>query len=142
MTIQTVLTAMLWLGSASAHPEGDACQPEAVLESYFSAFNAHSVDGIIDLVHEDFRWLTVTADQAVVDVSGREQLRAWLEGYFQSTPGAGSKLEQLITDGCLASTVERASWMSGGEKRSQTALASYQFRGDRILRVWYVTDSD
>ncbi|MDJ0653805.1 MAG: nuclear transport factor 2 family protein [Xanthomonadales bacterium] len=118
------------------------CQPGAVLESYFDAFNAHSVDGIMSLIHDEFQWIFLTGDQAAVEISGPEQLRSWLEQYFLSTPGARSTLEHVISDGCLASTRERAYWSSGDSEKSQTALASYQIRNGKILRIWYLNDSD
>jgi hypothetical protein len=109
----------------------------AVVEEYFAAYNAHDIEGIVELVDSSFVWLSVVGDSVRAEVRGREELARGLSDYFARFPDARSEVEAIVELGPWLSVRERAHWKSNGEARSQAALAVYEIRHGRVRRVWY-----
>lgn len=122
---------MLVLTTARATPPGE------VVEHYIAAYNAHDVEGMLELVDPDVQWLGIDGDELRVDADGAEALAAAMRDYFEAVPTTRSKVESMMVAGSRVSVHERAIWESGGEERSQAALSVYEIAGGRIARVWY-----
>lgn len=122
--------------SAWAAPPADI---EARVRGFVEASNRQDVEAMVAAVDPDFRWLQVDGERIQVEVVGAEQLRSWLQGYFRSTPGARSRIGEVLVDGNYATTVEQVEFRDGeGRLQRQSSTSVYQFDSQgRILKVWY-----
>ena len=113
--------------------------PEAVaLRAYYDAFNRHDAEATAAFCAEDLKWFSVDGDKVGLDAENREQLRAWLTGYFAKLPTVRSDVLSLDQAGAFLTVRERASWQNAaGQRVSQQALAIYEVRDGLIRRVWY-----
>lgn len=116
-----------------------AMTPQERVRRFVAATNTHDVDYMVSAVNADFRWLQVEGAQVVTEVVGAEQLRSWLDGYFQSTPSARSAVGEMVWDGGFLTAIETASWDdANGQRQRQRATSIYRFDDDgRIEAVWY-----
>ena len=108
-----------------------------VVETYFEAFNFHDVDGMMALVADDVRWMTIGDDEIATVTSSRDELAIALGEYFSSIPTARSRIRSIATNGQYVSVVEEALWQDGDETRSQCATSVYQIADETIINVWY-----
>lgn len=129
----TALAALMILSASCAL----ATPPGEVVERYMAAYNAHDVEGMLELVDPDVQWLGIDGVELRVDADGAEALAAAMRDYFEAVPTTRSKIESMMVAGSRVSVHERAIWESGGEERSQAALAVYEIAAGRITRVWY-----
>ena len=111
----------------------------ALIEEFGAAFNAHEPAKMASMVTDDFQLYYVSADgTSALATEGPEALQREMTQYFQGIPTVKSKLDQKNEVGNYISFRETASWTTGqGEQRSQTSLAVYQVKGQKIQRVWY-----
>lgn len=109
----------------------------AVVKSYFAAYNAHDVAGVIRLLSADFTWLSVTGDSVTVEVRGAAATRSSLVEYFQDFPSAKSEMEAATALGPWVTVRERARWQGTAGPRSQAAISVYEVRAGLLRRVWY-----
>ncbi|NBD95162.1 MAG: hypothetical protein GVY11_01635 [Gammaproteobacteria bacterium] len=130
---RTALAALLILLVASAR----ATPPGEVVDRYMAAYNAHDVEGMLELVDPAVRWLAIDGDTLRVEADGAEALGAAMRAYFEAVPTTRSEIESMMVAGSRVSVHERAIWESNGEERSQSALSVYEIAGGRITRVWY-----
>ena len=82
--------------------------------------------------------LELRYETTAIDLSS--ELSALAQGmteYFASCPTCRSELVSVMTAGSRVSTLERPTWESEGGPQSQQALAVYEFRENRISRVYY-----
>jgi ketosteroid isomerase-like protein len=140
MHIRTLFPATLGLlvlaGVACAMPPADI---ETRVRDFVEAANRHDVDAMLAASEPGFRWMQVAGDRVEVEVSGHDQLRSWLEGYFRTTPDSRSTLAQVSVDGAYASAVETVEYRSrDGELKRQSATSVYEFGSGGLIRnVWY-----
>jgi hypothetical protein len=133
----TLLPVALAGQEASGRADASHAAAQAVVECYIAAYNRHDVDAMVELVHPEVEWLSVTGATISVEAHGAAALHAALRRYFASLPSARAAIEAMMPAGAYVSVYERAHWEVRGEGRSQTALAVYEVADGRIRRVWY-----
>ena len=105
------------------------------------AFNKRDVARLVDNVSDDFKWFYLTPDSLLIEVSGREEFRASMESYFESTPPVASVISAHAIDGNRMSFQETVSYKSAdGTPVSSSAMGIYQVDNDEITRAWYFID--
>ena len=110
---------------------------EARVLEFVSAFNQRNIDGMLELADESVQWLMVDGAKVSLETEGKAALRRSMEKYFSSCPSCKSTIEWTRRAGSRVTAFERASWTSKGETKSQKSLSVYEFRRDKILRVYY-----
>ena len=134
-----LLTALLLIsvtGCGSHDSPVQGSQPE-ILNEYFEAFNNHDVNALSAMASEDIRLMSLTPDTMTVDLTGREQMETWLEGYFKSLPNVRSGYSGLIVREPFFSFIETAQWGPDSARKQQSSMATYLIEDDKIQRVWY-----
>ncbi len=122
-------------GAEPSTAEGDRRQE--IVRAFVAAFNRHDVERMVGLVDDSVQWLSVDGTKLAIEADGRTALRESMTSYFASCPTCRSAIESIGTFGSRIVVLEVAQWTVRGERREQRALAVYEFRGDRILRVHY-----
>jgi hypothetical protein len=89
------------------------------------------------LTEPDVQWLSVAGEKISVETAGHDALRSYMKRYFASIPSARSKIERSMVAGQYVTIWERASWQVKSGEKSQSALAVYELKNNRIFRVWY-----
>ena len=109
------------------------------VQAFIAASNAHDVEAMVQATAPSLRWMSVAHDKLVVEVSGHDDLRSWLHGYFTTTPDARSSIGSITVDGHFASVAEVASYADNdGKPAQQSSLSVYEFGSDGLIRnVWY-----
>lgn len=135
------LGLLVLAGSALAGPPADVGER---VQRFVEASNRQDVEAMVAAVDEQFRWMSIDGERLVVEVVGPEQLRSWLQGYFQSTPDARAQLGEVLVDGHYASTVETVEFRDGGGAlQRQSATSVYEFTDGGLIRsVWYFPSQD
>ena len=135
----TLLLGVSALAAAEPGPLIGGIAPEAAVRAFVEASNRHDVEQMVAAVDADFRWMQVEGDRVVTEVVGADQLRSWLQGYFQSTPDARSAVGATLWDGRFVSAVETVSYRdAAGVVQRQSATSIYEFGADgRMRAVWY-----
>jgi len=100
-------------------------------------FNAHDVDGMLNVVSEDIQWLSIGADSVVMETEGKDALRQAMADYFKAVPSARSEIEGALPSGSFVAVRERAFWTTEQGEKSQASLAVYEITEGKIERVWY-----
>ena len=110
---------------------------ENLVRRLVEAFNNHNVPQMMDLLDDDIQWLTVQPDKIKVEASGKRALEAQMVSYFQSCKSCKSSLDWIESSGERVSAMERASWETNAGVKSQATLSVYEFRRNKIFRVYY-----
>jgi hypothetical protein len=126
-------------GAVYAAPlkEAEGGPQEEQVREFVAAFNARDLDKMIDAVDDGIQWLSVDGVKVTVVTEGKKALRESMERYFRECPSCKSALEWTQVAGSRVSAMERASWTAKGAAKSQSGLSVYEFRGGKILRVYY-----
>ncbi|MES1168959.1 MAG: nuclear transport factor 2 family protein [Oleiharenicola lentus] len=102
------------------------------------AFNRHSPDDVVACYAENIKWRNIDGDTVTTEGEGRENIRTWLTGYFNSLPTVKSELFDINQTGPYVVFRERASWTGkDGGPRSQVAIGVFEVRDSLIQRAWY-----
>ena len=146
--LRAILTTGLLLGAGCASPTrpppGTATKPAAdspeiaIVRSAVKAFNAHDPAAVVSHYAPAIKWYGVTADGQSLDGDGAENVRAWLVGYFTSTPGVRSEIESVLQVGPHVAFREYVTWTGkDGRPRAQRSLGIYEIKDGAIHRAWY-----
>lgn len=112
--------------------------PEAIVARFVEAFNAHDVDAMIALAHDDIEWLSVSGAAITIETRGHEALKESMAAYFAACPSCRSALAWTKTGVSRVAVLERATWTAkDGSTRSQASIAVYELEGRKIRRVHY-----
>ena len=114
-------------------------EPEKQVRAFIEAFNARDIDLMLALADENVQWLSVDGAKISVETEGKAALRESMVRYFRSCPTCKSSLEWIQRAGSRVTAMERASWSGKNGAKSQSGLSVYEFRGNKILRVYYFT---
>jgi hypothetical protein len=125
------------LGEGKVRAVNSSVEPEKQVRAFVEAFNARDIDGMLAMADENIQWLSVDAAKISVETEGKAALRESMSRYFRSCPTCKSSLEWIQRAGSRVSAMERASWSGKSGAKSQSGLSVYEFRGDKILRVYY-----
>ncbi len=112
-------------------------EPEKQVRAFVDAFNARDIDAMLTLADENVQWLMVDGAKISIETEGKAALRESMARYFRSCPSCKSSLEWTQKAGSRVTAMERASWSGKSGAKSQKSLSVYEFRGDKILRVYY-----
>ena len=107
------------------------------VRAFIEAFNARDLDVMLALADENIQWLIVDGAKVSVETEGKAALRESMVRYFRSCPSCKSSIEWIQKAGSRVTVMERASWSGKSGAKSQSSLSVYEFRGDKILRVYY-----
>lgn len=129
-----LMVGILGCGNQEASKQGNRSE---ILDKYFDAFNRHDVEGLSALVTDDIRLMSLTPDTLTIDLSGKEELETWLNGYFKSLPNVHSSYSDLAVRKPFYSFVETARWGPDSARKQQSSMASYLIKENKIHRVWY-----
>ena len=127
-----VATASLGSGRATAQAER-----ETLVREFVAAFNTRNIDAMLRAVDENVQWLSVNETKVTIETEGKNALRESMERYFRSCPSCKSSLEWVQKSGSRVTAMERATWSGKSGLKSQAGLSVYEFRNDKILRVYY-----
>ena len=108
-----------------------------LIDSYFSAYNAHDVDEMLTLVTDDIRWMYVDGDQVYVEAAGKDSLGVAMVAHFARSPTTRSEVRELSRLGNFVAVTEAAMRESDGAVHSQCAISVYQISEGLISNVWY-----
>lgn len=121
----------------TACTQNEISPEQAVVEQYTAAYNEADVTSMAALMSDNVQWFAIEGGVTVPMADGKEDLSAQLTTYLAST-NTTSTLSDWTQNGAFLSVIETASWSSqSGETMSQSSLAVYEIRNDRIQRVWY-----
>ena len=126
---------LLTLVMAQAAAAAD--KPDKLVREFVAAFNAHDVDRMLTSCAPDVRWMNLAADKLTVETSGTEKLAESMRGYFRRVPSARSELRGVVVSGNFVTAVERATWESKGQERTQCSVSVYEVREGKVHSVWY-----
>ena len=84
----------------------------AIVEAFVDAYNRHDVDGMLEFVAPDVRWMSVASNALSTEVAGREQLSKSMRDYFTGLPSTRSEVRTISRSGPFVHTVEQAFWKS------------------------------
>lgn len=120
-------------------PAGGTAAPVDPLDrvrSLMRAFNLHDAEAMATHFTDDVQWFQIDGQEITVEATGVEQVRKAMADYFEAVPSARSVMEESMVSGRYVIFRERAFWEPSG-RRTESSLAVYEMRGDRIHRVWY-----
>jgi hypothetical protein len=132
-----LITTLGVTASAAARPVNSGVDPEKQVREFIDAFNARDIDVMLALADENIQWLMVEGAKVSIETEGKAALRASMTRYFRSCASCKSSLEWTQRAGSRVTAMERASWTGNSGLKSQKSLSVYEFRGDKILRVYY-----
>ena len=111
--------------------------PIATVERFVEAFNEHDVEKMLELVHQEIQWFSLSGDSIGVETEGAVALAEGMRGYFAAIPSSRSTIEEIMEAGRFVSVRERVEWEGKSGTRTQSALAVYEIEDGLIRRVWY-----
>lgn len=132
-----LVTAVVVLAAPVPGPVNSSIDQEKRVREFVEAFNARNVDAMLELADERVQWLSVDGASVSVETEGKAALRESMGRYFRSCPSCKSSLEWIQSAGARVTALERASWSGKSGAKSQSSLSVYEFRGGKILRVYY-----
>jgi hypothetical protein len=107
------------------------------VDALIAAFNAHDVDAMLANVDDQIQWLNIEGSKLALEAEGKTELRQSMERYFRACPSCRSSLVWSQSAVSRLTALEQATWMGKNGPMSQSSLSVYEFRGDKILRVYY-----
>lgn len=129
--------SLAFLAACSNQQEASGSEKVPVLDTYFEAFNNHDVESLVEMSADDIRMMSITPDTVITDLTDKQALQTWLEGYFSSLPNVSSTYDKVTMQEPFVSFVETASWGPDSARKQQSSLATYLIRDNKIQRVWY-----
>ena len=113
----------------------------SLLDDQVDAFNKQDVEKLVVNVTDDMKYFYITADELIVETSGKSAFEDAMKSYFKSGKTPHSVIESYVIDGSRISFKEVVSHINAkGEKVSSSAMGIYQYKDDKILRAWYFID--
>ena len=113
-----------------------------LLQDQFDAYNQRDIDRLVNNVTDDFKWYSLTADELLVETSGKDNFKKSMQNYYDSRPqNIHSVIESSTLDGNRISFKEVVSHQTkDGKTISSSAMGIYQFKNGKIYRAWYFVD--
>jgi len=133
----TLLIILLIIHSQSAQSKDLL----SLLNDQVDAFNQQDVEKLVKNVTDDMKYFYITADELIIETSGKQAFEAAMINYFQSGRKPRSVIESYVIDGNRISFKEVVSHQNKkGETVSSSAMGVYAYVGDKIYRAWYFID--
>ncbi len=139
------LLLILLLSAFSPRAVSNDNSPESLikkLQDQFDAYNQRDIDRMVNNVTDDFKWYSITADELLIETSGKANFKKGMQDYYRSRPNKiHSVIESYTIDGNRISFKEIVSHQNKkGKKVSSSAMGIYEFKGGKIYRAWYFVD--
>ena len=115
---------------------------EKLVRQLVAAFNDRNISGMLDVLDEDAQWLSIAGEKITLESSGKKSLRDRMVSYFRTCKSCKSSLDWIQTTGNRVLAMERATWLSKTGLKSHASLSVYEFRNNKILRVYYFPTED
>ena len=108
-----------------------------VIEQYILDYNAGNLSKMLDQMASDIQWMSIDSNKIITETKNKQQLAQALKPYFKGGNSTQSSLIHVFENGNFVSTLEKASWQSNGQMKSQCSIAIYEFDKNLIKNVWY-----
>lgn len=108
-----------------------------VIEQYILDYNAGNLSKMLDQMASDIQWMSIDSNKIITETKNKQQLAQALKPYFKGGNSTQSSLMHVFENGNFVSTLEKASWQSNGQMKSQCSIAIYEFDKNLIKNVWY-----
>lgn len=117
------------------------------MQQFFKLANAHDVDGVASMVHDDYVGESDVLPAAIV---GREAYRALLKGFWGPFPDTSYHVEQMLADGDTVITRVRLAGSQHGEFMGKKGAGQRfsvrichvdEWKDGKIKRAWYYWDT-
>ncbi len=76
----------------------------AVLQKYLESYNQHDIDGMLEFMATDVRWMNIDGDKLTIATTGKIEFRNIMEGYFEHFPTANSTIVETSGVGDFITT--------------------------------------
>ncbi len=116
----------------------DESEHISLVQKFIKAFNQQQTKQMLELVDDEIQWISINGETTSVETKGIASLEKSMEGYFKNCPSCRSTLEWIQASDERVITLERAEWMSKNGLKKQKSVAVYEFRKNKILRVYYL----
>lgn len=110
-----------------------------VIEQYILDYNAGNLSKMLDQMASNIQWMSIDSNKIITETKNKQQLAQALKPYFKGGNSTQSSLIHVFENGNFVSTLEKASWQSNGQMKSQCSIAIYEFEQNLIKNVWYHT---
>jgi len=137
MRIWIMFATMTLFYPPFVHSQEPVAPNVSTVERFVAAFNAHDSGAMAEFVADDVAWLSITGKHVAVEVTGKSELVASMNAYFESCPTCQSELSEIISTPARVSAIEIASWRDKSGSRSQSSISVYEFAEGVIQRVYY-----
>lgn len=108
-----------------------------ILTQYIDDYNQGRLDAMLNVMTADIQWMSIDSNKITVETKNKQQLEQALKPYFKGDNSTQSSLMHVFENGKFVSTLEKASWQSNGQMKSQCSIAIYEFNKNLIKNVWY-----
>jgi hypothetical protein len=113
----------------------------SLLKDQVHAFNNQDVKKLVANVSNDMKYYYLTADELIIETSGREAFKKAMINYFKDGKKPFSVVKNHVIDGSRISFQEIVSHINKkGETVSSSAMGIYQYDEGKIIRAWYFID--
>ena len=113
----------------------------SLLNDQVDAFNNQDVDKLVTNVSDDMKYYYLTADELIIETSGKSAFKEAMTKYFASGNKPHSVIESHVIEGSRISFKEVVSYKNKkGETVSSSAMGIYQYKDGEIVRAWYFID--
>ncbi|MFK8012293.1 MAG: nuclear transport factor 2 family protein [Marinicellaceae bacterium] len=110
----------------------------SLLKDQVDAFNQQDVDKLVANVTEDMKYFYITADELIIETSGKAAFKQAMTNYFSTGNKPQSSIESYVIDGTRISFKEVINYKNkGGKTISSSAMGVYQYKDNKIIRAWY-----
>ena len=108
-----------------------------ILTQYIDDYNQGRLDAMLTVMTADTQWMSIDSNKITTETKNKQQLAQALKPYFKGGNSTQSSLMHAFENGNFVSTLEKASWQSNGQIKSQCSIAIYEFDKNLIENVWY-----
>jgi len=137
MRILIMFATMALFSAPFVHSHEPMAPNVSTVKRFVAAFNAHDSGAMAEFVADDVAWLSITGKHVAVEITGKSELVASMNAYFESCPTCQSELSGVISTPARVSAIEIASWQDKSGSRSQSSISVYEFSEGVIQRVYY-----
>jgi len=126
----------------STNLRADDAEILAIFNDQVEAYNQRDVARMVANVSDDFKWYSLTADQLLVETSGKSAFKKSMENYYRARSNkTTSVIESYLIDGNRISFKEVVSHKNPqGKQVTSSAMGIYQIKDGKVFRAWYFID--
>lgn len=129
--------ALIGLSACEPRPEPRVQTLNPAMQ-FVAAYNRQDTGAMLELVHDDVRYMFLDANQLHTETAGKQALAKYLADYFKQAPATRSSILYSQQHGYHITQVEQAFWTDQhGESRSQCSWSVYELQDQLIINIWY-----